>query len=350
MNERKKTVVILTPGFPKDEQDSTCMPFLQDFCTSFMKMYPQFNLRIIAFQYPHKRGHYIWKGLEVYSAGGKSKKNLGRFLVWNRAWKELKKIKKKDGIEVIHSLWLTECTLIGQKFAKRYNIRQVAYAIGQEVLKTNRYLSLIDLNKMRVVAMSQALADKLKASTGFETKNIIAGGVDMRKIVPSANKTVDIIGVGALTELKNYSLFIDVINELKIDFPNIRACIIGKGEQEQQLKDQAGKYGLTGNIDFVGEVEHKEVFSYLSKSKIFLHTSSYEGQSTVMMEALAAGLTVVCFDVGRLHAEGKVSVCKDKNEMVQQIKKLLSSKLDYVPALNRTADDMVKDFVKAYEL
>lgn len=350
MNERKKTVVILTPGFPQDEQDTTCMPFLQDFCTSFIKLYPQYNLRIVAFQYPHKRGHYVWKGLEVYSAAGKSKKNAGRFLVWNRVWKELKRIRKKDGIDVIHSLWLTECTLIGQRFATKHNIKQVAYAIGQEVLKTNRYLRLLDFNKMKVVAMSQALADKLKASTGFETKDIIASGVDMSKIVTSTHKTIDIIGVGALIELKNYSLFIDVIHELKKDFPSIKASIIGKGEQELQLMEQAKKYDLTKNIDFIGEVAHKEVFSYLSKSRIFLHTSSYEGQSTVMMEALAAGLTVVCFDVGRLNAEGKVIVCKDKNGMVQQLKKLLNSKLDYSPRVKRSADDMVKDFVKAYEL
>ena len=29
MNKDKKTLVILTPGFPKDEADSTCLPMQQ---------------------------------------------------------------------------------------------------------------------------------------------------------------------------------------------------------------------------------------------------------------------------------------------------------------------------------
>lgn len=348
VSERKKTVVILSPGFPKDEQDTTCMPFLQDYCNAFARLHPEINLRVIAFQYPFKKGHYKWNGLEIYSAGGKSKKNLGRLLVWKRARKELERIRKKDGIEVIYSLWLTECTLIGQKFAKKHGIKQVAYAIGQDVLKSNRYLRLLDFNKMSVVAMSQSLADKLKESTGYETKTIIAGGVDMNKIVANTSKTIDIIGVGALTELKNYSLFIDVIAELKKELPAVRACLIGRGEQEKQLKEKAKALGLTKNIEFIGEVAHKDVFSYLSKSKIFLHTSSYEGQSTVMMEALAAGLPVVCFDVGRLDLQGKLFACRDKAEMVKSLKSLLNSKIDYNSGLKRSAEDMVRDFVKIY--
>lgn len=348
MSERKKTVVILTPGFPKDEQDTTCMPFLQDFCNAFVRLHPEINLRIVAFQYPFTKGHYKWNGIDVYGAGGKSKKSLGRLLVWGRARKELERIRKQDGIAVIHSLWLTECTLIGQRFAKKHNIKQVAYAIGQEVLKSNKYLHLIDLNKMSVVAMSQSLADKLKDSTGYETKTIIAGGVDTNKIVVNTDKTIDIIGVGALTELKNYSLFIDVISELKKDLPGIKAGLIGNGEQEKQLREKVGSLGLTENLQFIGEVPHKEVFTYLSRSKIFLHTSSYEGQSTVMMEALAAGLPVVCFDVGRLDLQGKLFACRDKDEMVKTLKSLLSSKIDYKTTLKRSADDMVRDFTKIY--
>lgn len=85
-------------------------------------------------------------------------------------------------------------------------------------------------------------------------------------------------------------------------------------------------------------------------SKIFLHTSGYEGQSTVIIEALAAGLTVVCFDVGRLHAEGKIWVCKDKEEMQQKLKQLLASSLSFEQLVLYTAGDTVREFFKLYEI
>ena len=349
MESRKKSVVILTPGFPRDEEDTTCMPFLQDYLTAFLSVRPDVKIRVIAFQYPAKHGHYKWNGIDVYSTAGGTQKNLSRFFLWRKVWKELKRIEMEEGIDVIHSFWLTECTLIAQKFAKKSGTKHVAYAIGQEVLKTNRYLPLLNFNKMSVVAMSEYLAEKFKSSTGHEVNAIIASGVDMSKVnTDMMDKTIDIIGVGALIPLKNYALFVDLIAELKKENSTIKACIIGKGEQESMLKEKAKQLGLIKNIEFVGEIAHQEVFMYLNKSKVFLHTSAYEGQSTVMMEALATGLSVVCFDVGRLDVKGKVIVCKDKNNMVAQLKKLLMLKLDYSPAMHRTSEDMVNDFIKVY--
>ena len=351
MDKVKKTLVILTPGFARDEKDTTCLPFLQDYIKALNRIYPDINVKVLAFQYPYEKGNYKWKGVDIYSAGGKSKKDLSRLLTWRRVWKELRQIYKKEGIDIIHSLWLTECCLIGQKFSKRFKIKHVAFGIGQDVLKANKYLKLLDFDSLYLTVMSKSLDDKLESSIGKRARQIISGGLDIQKISTAVtDKSIDIIGVGALSPLKNYELFVDILDTLKKDFPGIKSLIIGAGEQEQMLEAKIKELQLGKNIELVGEVPHDSVFSYLGKSKVFLHTSAYEGQSTVMMEALAMGLTVVCFDVGRLHVDGKVIVCKDKEEMIGQIKKLMNSSLDFKPALVRTMDDMVEDFVKIYEL
>lgn len=346
----KKTLLILTPGFPKNEQDTTCLPFMQEYLLALQRLKPEVNIKVIAFQYPFTAGHYSWKGITVYSAGGKSQKGIARLLVWLRIWQELKRIHRKENIDIIHSFWLTECSFIGQRFAKRNHVKHIAYGIGQDVLKTNRYLPLLNFKTMHVVAMSEAIAQRFKTLTGMDVQRIIASGLDVNKLSSTREaKTIDIIGVGALTALKNYALFIDIIAVLKRDFPNIRACLVGKGEQENHLRQEVESAGLAGNIVFTGEVKHEEVFSYLGRSKIFLHTSSYEGQSTVIMEALAMGLPVVCFDVGRMHAEGQILVCKDKEEMIVELGRLLTKEIKYEPFI-RTSDDMVNDFAKVYEL
>ena len=60
MNDKQKTFVILTPGFAKDEADSTCIPTQQNFVRALKELYPQLNIIILAFDYP-----YIQKKISV---------------------------------------------------------------------------------------------------------------------------------------------------------------------------------------------------------------------------------------------------------------------------------------------
>lgn len=348
MKEKKKSVILLVPGFPANEADSTCIPFLQQFCLAFTRKRPDIELKVISFQYPFAKGHYIWKGIDVYSAGGKSH-TYNRPLTWIRVFIQLLKIRRENELLVINSFWMTECSLTGQWFARLFNIKQVAYIAGQDALKANRYLSLINFTKMEIIAMSESLVNTFYESTGFKILHIIPSGIDITNMkLTNEKRIIDILGVGSLTPLKNYALFIAVVNDLKKEFPEIKACIIGKGEEEYILKEKIKAFRLENNIELLGELPHNTVLNYMQRSKILVHTSGYEGQSTVMMEALAYGLAVVCFDVGRAHADGKIVVCQDKYDMLTKMKNLLSSPLSHEPLILMTSDDMVNGFLKIY--
>jgi glycosyltransferase involved in cell wall biosynthesis len=346
-----KIVVLLTPGFPENEQDTTCTTFLQDYVLSFIRLNPDVNLKIITFQYPFKEGSYKWNNVNVYSAGGKNTKYPGRIFTWIRVWKQLLKINKETKITILHSFWLTECSLIAYWFSKIYHIKHIAYLIGQDVFKNNKYLPFLNLNKIKLVAMSESIGNELFKTSGHHANNIIPLGVNITKTnFPQINqRDIDIIGVGSLIPLKNYELFIDIIKELKNSFPEIKSCVIGGGPEYDNLHNKIINNHLEANIELKGEIKHEKVFDIMNKSKIFLHTSSYEGQSTVMMEALSCGLTVVCFDVGRFHSIEKMHVCSDKESMIKSLKELLSkNNLNYEPIILQTMDDTVNDFVKLY--
>jgi glycosyltransferase involved in cell wall biosynthesis len=350
MAEKKKAVVILTPGFAKNEQDTTCIPVLQQYVSTFSALRPDIKVYVIAFQYPsNNKGWYKWNGVDIYSAGGKPGL-YSRFFTWRSVLKELKGITKQNNIAVIHSYWLTECTFIGQRFARKHNIKHIAYAIGQDVLKSNKYLRLLNFSRMQVVAMSESIVNRYSDLTNRSIAAIIPAGIDIKSIsLDTEPRIIDIIGVGALTQLKNYSFFVEIIAELKKDISDIKAVIIGKGEQGQLLQEQIKNADIERNIQLIGEKPHNEIFSYMNRSKIFLHTSSYEGQSTVIMEAISLGLPVVCFDVGRVDNE-KIKVCKDKDQMVSNLRQLLSQKIDYGPAIVFTTEDTVREFIKLYNI
>ena len=69
----------------------------------------------------------------------------------------------------------------------------------------------------------------------------------------------------------------------------------GRAEEEGELKKMIAGYELTENIILTGELPHREVLQIMKRSKVFLHTSRYEGISVVCQEALNAGCQVISF-------------------------------------------------------
>ena len=53
MHPENDTLIILTPGFPQSETDSTCLPMQQSFVRTLTENYPQLKIIILSFQYPY---------------------------------------------------------------------------------------------------------------------------------------------------------------------------------------------------------------------------------------------------------------------------------------------------------
>jgi glycosyltransferase involved in cell wall biosynthesis len=349
--KKEKAFVILTPGFPNDENDSTVLPFLQTFVLSFCKLYPETKLVIISFQFPYISRTYNWHGAEIIAIGGKNKAHFFRLLTWIRVLKSFIKTRKKYHVRGIFSLWLGECSYVGQWLSTLFDIKHISWLIGQDAKAINQYLSRLTLTSENVIAMSTHLAVELNKTTHIPSIQVVSLGVDTDFIdsIAKSERAFDIIGVGWLSELKNYSLFVELIEKNKIDFPTIKACIIGEGDQQAILKELIQQKQLSDNIQLMGLLPHSEVIRIMKSSSIFLHTSYYEGQATVFVEALYCGMNVVCFDVGRLHSKEQMFICSNEQEMLEALLKLLTYKnILRKNILLQSMDDTVKTIVNLY--
>lgn len=351
-NKFPEAYVLLVPGFPSNEKETNCLPFLQDFVLSFKKQYPDKNLFLISFQYPVKAGKYVWNNTEVYSAGGKNRKGILRIISWIKVIYYYLKLRKNHKISGIISFWLTECTLVGQFLAKLEKIKLLAYILGQDSQKNNPYLKYINLKKINVISISEKANLALLEATGNVARAVVNMGINPAKFemqkrnFKDALREIDIIGVGSFIQLKNYDSFIKIIAELIKDFPEIKVVIIGDGPDKNKLLKLCAELNVSENIQFTGALSHEETIKFLYKSKVFLHTSLAEGQAAVFSEALYCGLNVVCFDVGRITEDCyKMHVCKSEKEMVEKMEILLSSELNFDPVLLRTIDDTVNDCI-----
>ena len=114
-------IVFLTPGFAKNEQDSTTIPAIQIYIKALKSQQPELKITIIAFQFPYTKEKYNWFDCEVIPLNGGNKK-WKRILVWKKAFQVLKNTHEEYPINMIHCLWLGECAFVGHLFSKKYNI------------------------------------------------------------------------------------------------------------------------------------------------------------------------------------------------------------------------------------
>src|ERR1700712_5334910 len=119
MNESAKTFIILTPGFPANGADSTCLPFPQLFVKTLKHLNPSLKIIVFAFQYPFVKSTYNWHDVTVISFNGRNKGKLSRLLTWRSIRKRLNAIVKENNVTGILNFWLGECGLIGKHAAKK---------------------------------------------------------------------------------------------------------------------------------------------------------------------------------------------------------------------------------------
>ena len=345
-------LLILTPGFPRDESDTSCIPALQDFVLGWKEYHPEIQVKVISFQYPHKEKIYRWNGIEAYAAGGKDRKSFFRQKTWRRVNRKLKEWCSDQTIMI--SYFLTEATYVGLRFSLRKNIPLLAIAAGQDVRKQNRYLELLKITKPEIVCFNERMAEELFHSAGIRPDYIIPMGVSNvpHRIADAVTRSIDVLSAGSLTPIKQIDRALKIISEVKIDFPFLKTEIVGDGSERKHLESIDRELHLKSTVRFTGSIKREQVIEKMQRAKILLHTSAYEGQSTVISEALTCGMTVVCFDVGRIAdqvfspaGKKKIYVCRDEDEMVATLRKLLTDQqLDFSPVIPFTMHDTVNEY------
>jgi len=341
-----KHILLLTPGFPKDENDFNCIPPLQEFLLKFAFSYSSARISVIPFQYPYRHKNYIWNGIKIFPLNGKNS-SIKKSLVWLRGIRNAARIDSENSVDVIHSLWLGECAMIGNFLSKKFNCEHVCTLMGQDVKVLNRYLRLSKNEKIKIIALSQNQSDQFFQITNRKADNIIHWGIDDQNF-ENVKREIDLLAVGSLIPLKNYSLYIRLIAELKNTYPKLKCILVGKGPELSTLKALAHQYDTLENIEFTGLLSRREIFKLMQRSKIFIHPSTFEGSGYAFAEALVNGMNIVSFNVGYAQNHPKWYIAKDEEEFNRITERLLTTKLDFSPVNIFPLNETVNKYASLY--
>lgn len=286
-------LVLLSPGFPRDEQDSTCLPALQQLVSALRQGYPGWHIVVVALQYPYPRRCYRWQGLPVISLGCRRGFYL-RLRILD-LWALLRRLRRRYPVKGLLTFWCTECALVSTYFGRRHGLPHYIFLMGQDARPGNRLVPLIRPAPRSLIALSPSLADTFARSHGIRPSHLIPLGVDPALFPPSGRRDIDILGAGSLIPLKRYALFVEVVRDVAARRFPLRAELCGEGQEKDRLEQQVLSLGLEASLRLQGALPHAALLRRMTRARIFLHPSAYEGCSMACMEALCAGAHVISF-------------------------------------------------------
>jgi len=155
-----------------------------------------------------------------------------------------------------------------------------------------------------VVCNSQAAADRLIA-TGLSPKKIAVIGnalpAEAFIAAPAAlPKRPGALRVGIVARMnhryKNQSGFLRIAARIHQRMPNVEFVLVGDGPLRQELEQEAASLGLGASAIFLGD--RQDMPAVLASLDVAVNTSDSESLSNVILEAMAAGLPVVAYEVG----------------------------------------------------
>lgn len=157
----------------------------------------------------------------------------------------------------------------------------------------------------RIVSVSEELAANLGQRLGLPGDGItvVPNGIDVARIAQLSRQDIShpwfapgappvILGIGRLHRQKNFPLLLRAFARLRLQRP-ARLMILGTGmpEARQELLDLAASLGVADDVALMGYVENP--FAYLRRAALFVLSSSWEGMSNALLEAMACGCPVV---------------------------------------------------------
>lgn len=119
---------------------------------------------------------------------------------------------------------------------------------------------------------------------------------EMKKSNRARSGPIRFISIGRLLHWKGFHLGIQAFAES--DLRDLEYWIVGDGPQRKHLETLTSDLGIEGRVRFWGNISRSETLRKLVRCNILVHPSLHDSGGWVCLEAMAAGLPIVCLDLG----------------------------------------------------
>lgn len=220
--------------------------------------------------------------------------------------REIRRICKKYNPDIIHAHDFRasiKCALLKKNTLLIFHIHNNPPWIKKINLNSVSFL-LAGLKADKILTVSNAIGKEYIFFNFIRNKTRCIGNpLERKKILElvkriNSEKKYDICCTARISKQKNPMKFLNIIYQVKLIIPEIKAIWIGDGEMRNDMKQKIKELGMENNIKLLGFKNNP--YEYMKKSKIFLLTSDWEGFGLSAFEALTLGLPCIVSNVGGL--------------------------------------------------
>lgn len=249
------------------------------------------------------------------------------------------------------SFWYSDSAWVGRQIGKQLGVSHKCWILGQDAKANNRFVRLVRPSADELIALSPFLANEFEKNHGIRPAHLVRNSVQMDPIDRlTRERDIHVLGVGSLTRLKQWDIFVDVVAKLNDAVPSLKVLLVGKGPEVDNIKKQIARHQLDSIVTLTGELTHPQVLSVMQCSKVLLHPSSYEGYSGACLEALYAGCHVVSFTQAEDRPIRHWYIVKDKIEMIDKTLDLLQHESDFSRELTLSTNEAVTQMMALFNL
>jgi len=156
----------------------------------------------------------------------------------------------------------------------------------------------------RVVCNSQAAAERLLQAGLAQDKVVVIGNAlppaAFAAVNPALDRVPGCLRIGMIARMnasyKNHRSFLRAAKMLSEKYPHVEFVLVGDGPLRAELENEATELGLQGRVMFLGD--RRDIQAVLASLDVSVVPSASESLSNVMLESMAAGVSVVGTAVG----------------------------------------------------
>lgn len=115
---------------------------------------------------------------------------------------------------------------------------------------------------------------------------------------PQSSGTFEIIYAGHFLYLKGMEYGLEAVARLLEERPDIRLTMLGDGPARTRWRQKCRQLGLTGKVRWLPSMPREEFLQALSNYDVLLFPSLHDSGGMVVLEAMAAGVPIVCLEFG----------------------------------------------------
>jgi glycosyltransferase involved in cell wall biosynthesis len=159
----------------------------------------------------------------------------------------------------------------------------------------------------QMVACSNSVAESFRAhGRAYDAIEVIVNGHNAPRLSQRALARAElglpadgfILGqIGRLSHQKNQGFSLDLMRDLKHELPQALLVLLGIGPDEAAVRAQIAAAGIADRVRIIPAIAHDRIGLFYSAVDVVLFPSRYEGLSLAAIEAVHAGVPLLCTDI-----------------------------------------------------